>query len=121
MRGERVEADGLVAEAKARRRAEVVLFEPPAVAVALERDLEGTRGLRALAQKQRLDRSLAEAALGDHLLAVGGPDDERQVVGQSAPLVQVPGADDRLTALEAIAAAPAGDDPLDQRRRVDRR
>jgi hypothetical protein len=114
-----------------------VLVDPrAAVVLALEDPRERADGVRALAQRQRVQPAFAPARVGDEPLLADG-DDQRQVVGRRALLPRAARLDDRLAALddeaqglqqrvqhgvdlEAVAAAPAPQEAPDERLGVQR-
>ena len=71
VRGEVGQRRGAVGEAESGRGAVLVLVDPPAVAVALDPVLEGADAVAAGGERQRLDRSLPPAGLGDERPASG--------------------------------------------------
>src|SRR4051794_35410091 len=121
---------GRVGEPEPGRAAVLVLGDPPAVAVALDDVGERPTADGPLDQRERVEGPLAPSGLGDERPA-GRVDDERQVVRRLAAYAGVAGGDDALPALdgeaeglqqglqdgvdlEAVAAAAAVQDTLDQ-------
>src|SRR5258708_8038637 len=62
-----------------------VLGDPPALALALDGELERAGGDRACGQRERLERPPAQARPGDEGARVGGGGDPGYVVGRLAP------------------------------------
>jgi hypothetical protein len=125
-----VELRARVAEREPLDGSPLVLLHTPPVLGAPDGPAHGARCDRAVDERDRIERSLAEPAVGQIALPVD-VDDERHVVGQlaagdvrDAALDGEARGDEQVVEhgvdLEAVAAAAAGEDALEEGARVQR-